>query len=179
MTQLLLPEWDPPVSRPPLEVEIVETGWKPWFEWARYHHYLHDARQMPFSTAYTGFDRASGDPVAFVGMSGMVVGYGKLRVARACRLVTHPEYQGAGVGMRFLEALAQREADGVGFIGSPVPTYLHTAHPALVAAMRRSKRWKQVSQKIAGNSPSSQLITHGRYGGHTRSVAGFKYKGNK
>lgn len=170
-------EWNPQLERPPIEVEIVETGWKPWYEWARYHHYLHDAKQMPFSTAYTGFDRASGDPVAFVGVSGMVVGYDRIRVARACRLVTHPEYQGAGVGLRFLEAIAKREALGEGFIGSPVPTYIHTAHPALCAALRRSKSWKQVSQKLVGGPGSAIHIKGGRYGGHTRSVAGFKFKG--
>lgn len=179
MTALASIEWNPRLERPPLRVEIVETGWKPWYEWARYHHYLHDAKQMPFSTAFTGFDLSTGDPVSFVGMSGMVVGYGKVRVARACRLVVHPEYQGAGVGLRFLEALAKREAIGNGFIGSPVPTFIHTAHPALCAALRRSASWKQVSQALAGNKASPSLIANGRYGGHTRSVAGFKFKGIK
>lgn len=172
-------EWNPPLERDPLVVEIVETGWKPWHEWAKYHHYLKDAGQMPFSTAYTGFDVSSGDPVAFVGLSGMTAGPGN-RVARACRLVTHPEYQGAGVGLRVLEAIATREARGVGFIGKPVPTYIHTAHPALCAALRRSPRWRQVSQKIAGNAGSNITVgTTGRYGGHTRSVAGFKFLGIK
>lgn len=179
MTETLTPVWTDPTEwrdkRPPLEVEIVETGWAPWFEWARVHHYLHDAKRMPFSTGYTGFDLSSGDPVAFVGVSGIVVG--RARVARACRLVVAPEYQGAGVGVRFLEAIAIREARGEGFIGSPVPTYIHTAHPALCAALRRSPDWKQVSQRIAGNPPSEELISGGRYGGHTRSVAGFRFRG--
>lgn len=172
------PEWHPELDRPPIEVVVVQTGWKPWYEWAKYHHYLHDAKQMPFSTAFTGFDLRTGDPVSFVGVSGMVVGGD--RVARACRLVTHPEYQGAGVGLRFLEAVSAREARGEGFIGEPVPTYIHTAHPALCAALRRSTRWRQVSQKLAGNPGSKISIGQtGRYGGHTRSVAGFKYLGTK
>lgn len=174
-------EWHPTFERDPIRVEIVETGWAPWYRVFRYHHYLHDAKQMPFSTAFTGFDLATGAPVAFVGMSGMVVtrGKGRIRAARACRLVVHPEYQGAGVGMRFLEEVCQREADGVGFIGKPVPTYLHTAHPALCAAMRRSPRWRQVSQMIAGAPSISISVPSARYGGHTRSVAGFKYLGQR
>lgn len=167
-------EWNPPLERDPLVVEIVETGWKPWTEWAKYHHYLKDAGRMPFSTAYTGFDVATGAPVAFVGVSGFTAG--PRRVARACRLVTHPEYQGAGVGLRFLEAIALREAKGEGFIGKPVPTYIHTAHPALCAALRRSKSWKQVSQALAGNPPT-EVLKNSKYGGHTRSVAGFRYRG--
>lgn len=177
--ELIRAEWHPDLQRDPLVVDIVETGWKPWNEWAKHHHYLHDAKQMPFSTAFTGFERESGDPVAFVGLSGMTAGPGK-RVARACRLVVAPEYQGAGVGVRFLEAIADREARGVGFIGKPVPTYLHTAHPALCAALRRSPKWRQVSQKVAGNAASNITVGNtGRYGGHTRSVAGFKYLGVK
>lgn len=176
MTAELL--WTPPEmwSRPPIRVEIVETGWRPWYEWAKYHHYLSDAKQMPFSTAFTGFDAETGDPVSFVGLSGMAIGPAN-RVARACRLVVHPEYQGAGVGLRFLEAVAMREARGEGFIGKPVPTYIHTAHPSLCAALRRSPRWKQVSQALAGRPGSALTIKHGRYGGHTRSVAGFKFRG--
>ena len=177
--QQLTTDWGPFDPRPSIRMRIVETGWKSWSLWAKYHHYLADAGQMPFSTAFTGFDADTGDPMAFVGVSGMTAGPGN-RVARACRLVVAPEYQGAGVGLRFLEAIATREAKGVGFIGKPVPTYIHTAHPALCAALRRSKNWRQVSQKIAGNAGSNITVGNtGRYGGHTRSVAGFKYLGAK
>ena len=71
---------------------------------------------MAYSTAYTGF--VEGEPVAFVGLSGMVTGKGK-REARFCRFVTKPEWQGAGLGMKFLEFLAERELRGEGFIGAP------------------------------------------------------------
>jgi GNAT superfamily N-acetyltransferase len=174
MTQLVLaaPEI---FQREPIVLEVVETGWGPWFEWARYHHYLHDAKPMPFSTAYTGFEAVSGDPVVFLGMSGFWAG--QRRIARACRMVTHPEWQGAGVGLRFLNHLAEREFLGDGFIGSPVPTLMHTAHPALCAALRRNPDWHQVSQKLiggAGSRVSKDLKME--FGGHWRSVAGFRYK---
>jgi GNAT superfamily N-acetyltransferase len=171
-------EWNPVTSRAPIGIEIVETGWGPWYSVFKVHHYLTDAKQMPFSTAYTGFCTDSGDPVAFMGMSGMFVG-GR-RVARACRMVVHPEWQGAGVGLRFLNTLVERERRGDGFIGAPVPSYMHTAHPALCAALRRSPLWTQVSQKLVGDEiggPNEMQAKNMRFGGHLRSVAGFRYDG--
>lgn len=167
---------DPGLRRPPIEVELVETGWKPWFEWAEYSHYLVGAKPLPFSTAFTGFEVSSGDPVFFIGLTGMWAG--QRRVARVCRMVTHPEWQGAGIGMRCMDAIAEREWRGEGFIGAPVPTYQHTAHPALVSAMRRSPRWRQVSQKLVGGEGHRiKGDVKMQYGGHLRAVAGFRYLG--
>ena len=170
-------EWSPADAREPLRVEIVETGWAPWYSVFKVHHYLANAKQMPFSTAFTGFDADTGDPVAFVGMSGMWAG--NRRVGRACRLVVHPEWQGAGVGMRFLKTVCQREVDGVGFIGAPVPVMFHTAHPALLGALRRDPDWRQVSQKLVGGEGSRiRADLRMTFGGHYRSVAGFRFDGS-
>lgn len=173
--------FNPVTSRPPIEIEVVETGWAPWIRIFKHHHYLADAGPMPFSTAFTGFDADTGEPVCFMGISGMVVSGS--RVARACRLVVTPEYQGAGVGLRFLNALSQREVEGRGFIGRPVPVYMHTAAPALVAALRRSPDWRQVSQRLVGDKAGGTSHVRGKrvapggmkWGGHWRSVAGFRY----
>lgn len=177
MSGLAVPYSGPP--RPRVRVEIIETGWAPWGQWAKKHHYL-DSGPLPFSTAFTGFDLGSGDPVAFVGVTGMAIG--RLRVARACRLVVHPEWQGAGIGIRFLNTLCQRELEGIGFIGAPVPTYFHTAHPGLVAGLRRSDAWHQVSQNLVSfrtSKPPKGVSREKWFGGHWRSVAGFKYVGVK
>lgn len=168
----------PTFERDPLVVEVVETGWAPWNAVFKVHHYLAGAGPMPFSTAYTGFDTVSGDAVCFVGVTGLWSG--QQRCARACRLVVHPEWQGAGIGIRFLDAIAQREWEGRGFIGDPVPTYLHTAHPALCAALRRHPRWTQNSQRLTGHEAGRPVDAkiNARYGGHFRSVAGFRYSGS-
>lgn len=140
------------------------------------YHYLKGAPHMPFSTTFTGFDVDSGDPVCFVGVTG--IWSGQRRCARACRLVVHPEWQGAGIGMRFLNTICQRELEGVGFIGQPVPTYFHTAAPALCSALRRDPRWTQVSQKLVGDKVGRvKNSLNMKYGGHDRAVAGFKYTG--
>ena len=171
-------ELAPSLIRDPLVIEIVETGWQPWLDVFSVYHYLHGKGPMPFSTAFTGFDAASGDPVAFMGMSGLTVGPTHYRAARACRMVVHQEWQGAGIGLRFLNLICEREAKGEGFIGAPVPTYMHTAHPALCAGLRRDKHWQQISSRVIGDvvgGPKKSVAKGLRYGGHTRSVAGFRY----
>jgi GNAT superfamily N-acetyltransferase len=125
---------------------------------------------MPFGTAYVGF--VGDEPVAHVGMSGKVSG--KKREARACRMVVMPEWQGAGVGMRMLNHLCQRELEGGGFIGKKTTTLFHTAHPGLVAALRRDPKWKQVSATLAGGQGNKSGMT---WGGHLRAVSGWRYHG--
>ena len=177
MTTTLEPIWNPELERRLIRIEIVETGWGPWWEWAEFSHYLVGSGPMPFSTAFTGFDSDTGVPVSFIGVSGMWAG--QRRVARACRLVVHPEWQGAGIGMRFLNAVCQREWEGRGFIGSPVPTYFHTAHSALISALRRDPHWTQVSAKLIGGAGSRiKKDLKMEYGGHFRSVSGWRYKGD-
>jgi GNAT superfamily N-acetyltransferase len=126
---------------------------------------------MAFSTAYTGF--VGDEPVTFVGVSGMVTGKGQ-REARFCRFVTKPEWQGAGVGMRFLEYLADRELRGDGFIGSPTTSIIHSAHPALAVTLRRSPKWRQISQALHGGQKGDNVTG---MGGHMRAVMGFRYYG--
>ena len=113
---------------------------------------------------------------------------------RACRLVVMPEWQGAGVGMRFLNWVCQHQLDGGTRYGKRVKTvYFHTSHPGLCAALRRDRKWRQVSAAMFGGNKarsaasirrayfkrtvkSSSVPTTG-YGGHFRAVQGFKYIG--
>lgn len=127
---------------------------------------------MAYATAFTGF--VADEPVCFIGLSGMVVGKGR-REARFCRFVTKPEWQGAGVGMRFLEYLAERELQGQGFIGSPTTSIIHSAHPALAVTLRRSPKWRQISQALHGGRKEG--VTG--MGGHMRAVMGFRYYGQR
>jgi GNAT superfamily N-acetyltransferase len=128
---------------------------------------------MAFATAFTGF--VGDEAVAFVGCSGMVTGKG-VREARFCRFVTKPEWQGAGLGMRFLEYLTERELRGEGFIGSPTTSIIHSAHPALAVTLRRSPKWRQISQALHGGRKDSSVTG---MGGHFRAVMGFRYYGQK
>ena len=69
---------------------------------------------------------------------------------RATRLVTMPEWQGAGVGFRFLNWVAQYHLDGNGRKNKKYVTFFHTSHPQLCMALRRSKKWVQTSAEMFG-----------------------------
>lgn len=174
-------------QRPSFELEVVETGWGYW-PLFKPHHYLIDAGPMPFSTAFVGF--VDGQPVAHLGISGMYIG--QRREARACRMVVMPEWQGAGVGTRFLNHLVDRELRGEGFIGYPTQSMFHTNHPALTAALRRDPKWRQISYNLHGGdrkksnasnrksaARKGEKFTGGNigWGGHFRGVQGFRYFG--
>ena len=73
--------------------------------------------------------------------------------ARACRLVTMPEWQGAGVGFRFLNHICEMQAQGspdARLAGRKITTIFHTSHTQLCQALRRDKRWRQLSAAMVG-----------------------------
>ncbi len=168
------------LQRPRLTVEVVETGWGYW-PLFKPHHYL-EAGPMPISKAYVGF--VDDQPVVHLGMSSKNLN-GRRPEYRACRMVVMPEWQGAGVGMRFLNHLCQGNLDGQGHLGYPATTQFHTSHPGLVQALRRDPRWRQVSAHLGASEPRrnarARLAKAGKivigYGGHLRAVQGFRYVG--
>lgn len=109
---------------------------------------------------------------------------------RCTRLVTMPEWQGAGVGSRFLNYIAEMNLNGNTRYGKKLPTYFHTSHPQLCGYLRHSKKWVQVSAMLYGGNKSrshasiqrsqskqGKRIVGSGYGGHFRAVQGFKYIG--
>ena len=112
---------------------------------------------------------------------------------RGTRLVTMPEWQGAGVGSRFLNFIAQYHLDGNGRKNRKYPMYFHTSHPQLCGYLRHSKRWSQCSAILYGGNKtrSAKSILKSQkknknknvvglgYGGHFRAVQGFKYIGER
>ena len=161
--------------RPRFDVEIWETDWRYWplFE---PHHYLKLPR-MVAARCYVG--AVGGELVAHLAVSTRP----GLKEARACRLVAMPEWQGAGVGMRFLNAVCGMWRTGQNRFGKPMPTLFHTSHPGLVAALRRDPRWVQVSASLYGDNKARSRARMGRagfgsgYGGHFRATQGFRYIG--
>jgi len=163
--------------RPPIELRIVETDWR-WWPYFEPHHYL-KAPKMIAATCYVGF--VGNEPVAHVAFStrqGFVE-------ARACRLVVMPEWQGAGLGMRFLNAVCAAWRRGRNRYDRPMLTLFHTSHPGLATALRRDPLWAQVSARLFGESKArsqATLKSSGRgawqgtgFGGHFRAIQGFRY----
>lgn len=175
------------LQRPGIELEIRQTGWE-WWPLFEPHHYLRPPNAIA-AVCYVGFVR--GRPVAHLAVStrqGLVE-------ARACRLVVLPDWQGMGIGTRFLNTVCDLWRRGENRYGKPMRTLFHTSHPGLAAALRRSPLWTQVSARLCGDDKTrsarsittsrertGRLETLGRgsgYGGHFRAIQGFRYMGGE
>lgn len=168
--------------RPKIELEIFKTDGSYWpmFE---PHHYLKLPR-MVAAKYYVGF--VEGEAVCHIAVSPALHAKGM----RACRMVVMPEWQGAGVGLRFLNWICAAQFTDVNPYHERVKSvYFHTSHPGLCAALRRDKRWVQVSQVMGGQHKGKCASSINRkkakkggiigilsagYGGHLRAVQGFK-----
>ncbi len=185
--------------RPRFELEVWETDWRYWplFE---PHHYL-KVPKMVAAKCYVG--TVEGELTCHLAVGTKNKGAGV--EARACRLVVMPEWQGAGVGMRFLNAVCELQlqgGEGARLANRPVTTIFHTSHPGLCAALRRDPKWRQLSAILYGNNKLrsrktmlASALAHGSslggkaeraaegritgsgYGGHFRAVQGFRYYG--
>lgn len=115
---------------------------------------------------------------------------------RATRLVVMPEWQGAGVGTKFLEWVCEYHAEGNGRCFKKLPTFFHTSHPQLIGYLKSSTRWVLKSQQLFGGNKvksgksiaranigkggiGANAAQSGGYGGHFRAVQGFKYIGER
>lgn len=181
--------------RPPIDLEIRLGGWDLW-PLFKPHHYL-DLPKMIGAKCYAGF--IDGEPVVHLGIAtknvsakrnGRVV---QTVEARGSRLVVLPEWQGAGVGLRFLDSVCAMQLAGTGVLAPRrMTTIFHTSHPGLAAALRRSPSWRQVSGSLYGGNKaaSTASITAAHtdstgaatgpawgFGGHLRAVQGFRFYG--
>lgn len=156
------------LRRPPsiaMDIHKTDGSYWPLFE---PHHYLKMPR-MVAADYYVGF--VGSEPVAHVAFAprpGLVE-------ARACRLVIMPEWQGAGLGLRFLNELCALWRRGVNRYGRPMPSLFHTSHPGLAAALRGQPLWAQVSANLGQAASMPRSSIKGRLGGHFRAVQGFRY----
>lgn len=110
---------------------------------------------------------------------------------RATRLVVMPEWQGAGVGTKFLEWVCEYHKEGNGRCRKKLPTLFHTSHPQLIGYLNASTKWVLKSQQMNGalslkkTTAGAKLRGDGKakttkyMGGHFRAVQGFKYVGTR
>ena len=179
---------DCPRQRPPIQLEVWKVNGSYW-RYFEPHHYLRPPRPIA-AEYYVG--TVGGELVCHLAISPAF----HIGAYRAARLVTMPEWQGIGIGTKFLEHIAQRHLEGHGRKGKQYPTYISTSHPQLCAALRRSPKWAQVSAQLHGSNKARNIaslarseqkhgtaLTAGRksagFGGHFRAIRGFKYAGNE
>jgi GNAT superfamily N-acetyltransferase len=172
--------------RPGIELRIYKVKGSV-FRHFKPHYYL----DLPHPVAAEYFVGIAGnDPVCHIAVCPMFTA----KAYRATRLVTMPEWQGAGAGMRFLNFIGEYHLQGHGRCGHEYPTFFHTSHPQLCAALRHSKKWIQTGAMLYGGNKTRSVMsvqraqanrTDGRkriagagYGGHFRAVQSFKYTGD-
>lgn len=176
--------------RPRFDVELWKVDWRYW-PMFKPHYYL-DLPRMPAAACYVA--SVDGEPVAHVAIGTCHIGKGRIE-CRGSRMVVMPEWQGAGVGTRFLDAVCQLQlegAEGARIPGRKLTTMFHTSHPGLAAALRRSQKWRQVSARLHGENKVKSMKSLARskaksgnrhkmsgtgFGGHFRSISGFRYVG--
>lgn len=168
--------------RPQLELEVFATDGSYWPAFEP-HHYLKLPR-MVAAKYYVGF--VDGEAVCHMAIAPRL----EIGGMRGCRMVVMPEWQGAGVGTRFLNEVCRLQFTDVNqYHERTKAVYFHTSHPGLCSALRRDKRWRQVSQMMGGAHRGKSVMSLNRtgggmpdghktgaagFGGHQRAVQGFK-----
>lgn len=171
--------------RPNFELQIWKVNSSYWRHF-KPHYYL-DLPNPPAAQWFVG--TVGGELVSHVAVAPMFTA----AAYRATRLVVMPEWQGAGVGTKFLEWVCEWHKQGNGRKGRRYPTLFHTSHPQLIAYLMRSPKWVLKSQQMFGGDKvkSAKSIRRARikrhddhastsgFGGHFRAVQGFKYVGDR
>jgi GNAT superfamily N-acetyltransferase len=150
------------LQRPSIELRVYRCQPAAWSLFAR-HHYLNAKALSPVSRCFlaTWRDR----PVSFCSTLSLI---GRKNRWRISRLVTLPDYQGVGIGMRMAEAVAAIHREQRQRVN------ITASHPAVIAHCRRSPRWRAVSVKRTGTSTGRRFARNYR-GSTGRAVVSFEY----
>lgn len=144
-------DWRRLRRRPRLALEVRAGTRELWPHFAP-HHYL-TGRLHRAANCYAGL--VDGRPAAFCAT---LPNAGRRAWRRVTRLVVHPDYQGLGIGVALLGAIAQHEAaDGP-------RVSIVTGHPALVASLSRSPHWRELYRR-AHRHPHRGLAHQAAEGG--------------
>jgi GNAT superfamily N-acetyltransferase len=128
------------LCRPRIALEIVRCTSAAWPLFAR-HHYLTPSLGCGFACYLACWND---NPVAFVAVAPLVGFKGRWRISR---IVVLPDYQGIGIGMRVLNAVARlvrEEGKRVNIV---------TSHPAMIRGLAASAAWRCVNIAPAGRVP--------------------------
>lgn len=149
------------LRRPTIQLEIHRVHHSVWSLFAR-HHYL-SSQLAPSSVCYLA--SWNGVPVAFCAIMPLISRKGRRRISR---IVTLPDFQGLGIGMRFAEAV------GDIYHENGMRLNITGSHPAVIAHCQRSPRWRTVNVKSCPTRAKESAIPRYR-GAGSRIVVSFEY----
>jgi GNAT superfamily N-acetyltransferase len=151
------------LRRPKIELELFACRRQVWSMFAR-HHYL-SGQLAPGARCFLATWR--GVPVAFCATLAQI---GRRDEWRISRIVTLPDYQGVGIGMRVAEAVADvHRAQGLRL-------RVTASHPALIAHCRRSPLWHATRVMKTGKRGAARFVNN-YHGSGGRAVVSFEYVG--
>jgi GNAT superfamily N-acetyltransferase/ABC-type ATPase involved in cell division len=151
------------LQRPPIELEIRHCRRELWRTFGR-HHYL-SAQLNAASRCYAALWND-----AAIGFCATMPLYGHKGCRIVHRLVVLPDYQGLGVGLALLNAVATHET-------RQSPLSIVTSHPALIRALARHALWRCASVTRCG-LPHAGLLARldKKVGSIGRTTASFRFR---
>lgn len=152
------------LQRPPFTLRVARCPQRLWPLFAR-HHYLSGGLAAG-ATCFAAW--LEDQPIAFCAL---VAALGRKGQKRISRLVTLPDYQGLGIGMR----LAERVADFARSDGFRVS--ITASHPAILGACQRSSAWRLKAWKPLGHLWKQRVGARAIPTSTGRGVASFEYVG--
>lgn len=152
------------LRRPTIEVEITRCRMAAWKLFAR-HHYL--SGSLPIG-ARCYLATWNGEPVTFCATVPVIT---KKNHRRFTRIVTLPDYQGMGIGMKVVAAVASLHRE------EGLRINVTSSHPALIRHCKHSPLWKTVNVKKTGSSPRNRMRLEKYRGSAGRAVVSFEFVG--
>lgn len=152
------------LRRPAIELELHRCRRRLWKLFAP-HHYL-SGQLSAVARCYAAFWK--GNPVSFCATLPII---GRRNHWRITRMVTLPDYQGAGIGMRVAEAVCRLH------LRSGCRVNITASHPAVIAHCRRSPLWRTARVLKTGSRNTSRFV-HNYRSSAGRSMVSFEYLGN-
>jgi energy-coupling factor transporter ATP-binding protein EcfA2 len=148
--------------RPEISIRLYNTSHKHWRLFAK-HHYL-DSKEIPGAMCYVA--EIDGVPACFVAVRSAMGHFG---VRRISRIVTMPDFQGVGVGMACLNAVAELTLKRPGVERVTIVS----GHPAMMRGLNKSERWELMRFMKSGGPKSGGVQSLKTSNG--RATAAFQF----
>jgi GNAT superfamily N-acetyltransferase len=152
--------------RPAIQLEIHRCSLAAWQLFKR-HHYLSGSLARGARCYLTTWE---GIPVNFCATLPVIT---RRDHRRFTRIVTLPDYQGIGIGMRAVAAVAElHHAEGLRIS-------VTSSHPALIRHCRRSPAWRTTNVRTAASSSGTGARLRDYRDAAGRAVVSFEYVGKQ
>jgi ABC-type Mn2+/Zn2+ transport system ATPase subunit len=159
--------WGSVQPRPQVNLEVIWAKYEAWSIFSK-HHYLSDSLNKS-AQIYMGL--IDNQPAVMIAMLPLVNANVK-NARRVSRVVTLPDYQGIGIGNKFMNIIA------AGLKAQGLETYITSSHPALMRSLNKSSNWEMIREPSRVSQRGKTSSLKGRLGlSRSRITAGFRYAG--